>query len=85
MKAKFIKEENLSSKIEILADIEHQGWSNWMKYLFSQSTENKDGSVTIPKDKVERWKRQIDTKYKDLSDKEKESDRKEVRKFLKVL
>lgn len=74
-----------SLDIEVLADVEHKGWSRWMKYLFSVSKKNKDGSITIPKDKVKRWERQIKTDYKDLSDKEKESDRKEVRKFIKVI
>ncbi len=71
--------------IESLADVEHEGWSRWMKHLFTVSKKNKDGSVTIPKDKVERWERQIKTDYEDLSNKEKESDRKEVRKFVKIL
>ena len=56
-----------------------------MKYLFSVSKKNEDGSITIPKDKVKRWERQLKTDYEDLSNKEKESDRKEVRKFMKVI
>lgn len=79
--------ENLNSKevIEELSDLEHASWARWMEYLFSISKENEDGSVTIPKDKVKRWKRQSETDYDDLSNKEKESDRKEVRKFMKVI
>jgi len=65
--------------LEQLANLEHDSWSHWMKYLFSISKENEDGSVTIPKDKVSRWKKQMKTKYEDLSEKEKESDRKEAR------
>jgi hypothetical protein len=53
--------------------------------FFKVSKENKDGTVTILKDKVNRWKRQSKTDYKDLSNKEKESDRKEVRKFIKIV
>ena len=70
---------------EQLAAQEHDSWSRWMKYLFSKSKENEDGSVTIPKDSVDRWKRQVATEYEKLSEKEKESDRAEVAKFLKIV
>ena len=39
---------------------------------------NQDGSLTIPKAFVDRWSRQINTNYIDLSSKEKDSDRKEA-------
>jgi hypothetical protein len=70
--------------IEALADYAHSAWSGWMRYLFQQGTLNKDGSFTIPKDKVQRWSRQMSTRYKDLPDKEKESDRKEAREILEA-
>ncbi len=73
------------SMLEKLAGIEHEGWARWQKYLHSVCTEGPDGTLIIPKDKVERWERQINTKYEDLSDKEKESDRKEVRKILPLV
>lgn len=71
--------------LEKLADLEHKRWSRWQKYLHSQCKKNDDGSLTIPKEKVERWKGQIKTDYKDLSEKEKESDRKEAKKTLQIL
>jgi len=82
---KLVRESLNKETIEELSHVEHASWSKWMKYLFSVSKENEDGSVTIPKDKVNRWKKQMKTDYKDLTNKEKESDRKEVRKFIKVL
>ena len=82
---KIVKESLNKETIEELADLEHDSWARWMKYLFSVSKKNEDGSVTIPKDKVERCERQMNTDYNDLSNKEKESDRKEVRKFIKVV
>ncbi len=86
MRAKFVNEKfEPKEVIEDLADLEHDSWVRWMEHLFSVSEENEDGSMTIPKDKVERWKRQLETDYEDLSNKEKESDRKEVRKFIKVI
>ncbi len=66
---------------EILAEIQHEIWSHWMKYMFSICVENSDGgSVIIPKEKVLRWKRQLNTQYKDLSPDEKLSDVLVVRK-----
>ena len=71
--------------MEDLADQEHDSWARWMEHLFKKSKKNPDGTVTIPKSKVDRWERQMKTDYEDLSNKEKESDRKEVRKFVKIM
>lgn len=71
--------------IEKLADVQHAIWSHWMKYLFSVCVENEDGSVTIPCDKVSRWKRQMETEYKDLSELEKASDRNQAVKIINQL
>lgn len=69
---------------EIVADVQHQIWSHWTIYQFSICTRNEDGSITIPKEKVERWERQALTAYPDLSEKEKESDRKQADKIIAV-
>jgi len=71
--------------IEKLADNEHNRWSNWQKYVHSKCIKNEDGSLTIPKQYVEHWEHEINTKYKDLPENIKESDRKEVRQVLKIL
>ena len=68
--------------IEILSDLEHKRWSKWQKYVHSICVKNKDGSLTIPKIYVDRWERQFNTDYLDLTEKEKESDRKEAHFFL---
>ena len=68
-----------------LAEVQHEIWSHWMEYLFDVSTTNEDGSVTIPSDKARRWKRQISTKYSDLSPMEQESDIEQARKILNVI
>lgn len=67
---------------ERLADLCHRQWSGWMEYLFSKCVTNDDGTVTIPKWAVDRWKRQLSTDYKDLTLIEQDSDRKEADKFL---
>ncbi|HDR3523998.1 TPA: hypothetical protein QCN93_004711 [Bacillus pacificus] len=70
---------------EDLSNLAHEQWSGWMEYLFSKSVKNEDGTVIIPKWAVDRWERQVNTSYKDLSEEEKDSDRKEADKFLKVI
>ncbi len=70
---------------EKIADIQHNIWIHWMKYLFSVGQINNDGSYTIPSDKVERWKRQMNTDFSKLSECEKESDREMAEKILSQL
>ena len=70
---------------EEMADLCHQQWSGWMEYLFDICYDFELGLLIIPEYYVKRWKRQIDTKYKNLSEEEKEFDRIEARKFIKLL
>lgn len=79
---------------EQLAALAHEQWSGWMRYLFSRcSTAHETGgpgfSISgvgyhIPSEWAARWKRQIDTPYADLSDAEKDSDRKEADRVLAI-
>ena len=70
--------------LEELADLQHEIWSHWMKYLFSKS-DTDSGCETIEEDDARRWKRQMNTPYSKLSEKEKESDRDQARKIIKLL
>lgn len=70
---------------EELADLCHRQWSDWMKYLFDKGTFNDDGTWTMPAELVERWLRQMNTPYSELSTEEMDSDRKEASKFLEVI
>lgn len=70
---------------EKIANLQHDIWAHWMKYLFSVSYRIADGSVWVPAKKVARWKRQIETPYEKLSEKEKDSDREQADKILGVL
>lgn len=70
--------------IEELSSVEHERWSGWMVYQFSKGTLNDDGTWTMPRWAVERWMRQAETPYSELSEEEKESDRKEAVKSLSV-
>lgn len=71
--------------IERLADKEHASWARWMAYLFVRSKHQEDGSVLIPAELVEHWKRQVETPYEQLSEREKQSDRDEVAYILPII
>jgi hypothetical protein len=62
-----------------------QAWSGWMKYMFSKGTFNPDGSWTMPMEYVERWMRQSETLYDNLSEREKESDLAEADKMIEII
>jgi hypothetical protein len=61
--------------MEILAAIEHERWSGWMRWMFDNWTD----------ENIARWKTQMVTPYCDLPEYSKESDRKEVRKTLEAI
>lgn len=84
---------------EALARYAHdEAWSGWMKYQFSKMhpeiiehdlgtcgwSENGDNWV-MPKEYVERWTRQMNTKFDDLPEAEKASDYKEADRILEIL
>ena len=86
--------------IEKLADIEHQRWSEWQSYLHSKCLKHtinsynsakrryeeiETGAMVIPKVLFENWARQINTPYKDLSEKEKDSDREQVDRYFPII
>lgn len=70
---------------EELSAIEHERWAHWQAYMHSKCQKQPDGSLIIPADLVRTWERQIATVYTDLSDKEKQSDREQVDKYLPFL
>jgi len=74
----------LVSTRELLSDYAHEAWCGWMKYMFSKAEINEDGTWTMPKWAVERWQRQMNTKYNDLPEEEKKSDREEADKMLSI-
>ena len=78
-------EDALLEKLAALAHDEQ--WSGWMEYLFSKCTKNPLGlgTLLIPEDSVERWKRQMNTPYSELPEEERESDRVEARKVIELI
>jgi hypothetical protein len=71
---------------EKLADIEHQRWADWQKYCHSKMTPSADEGIWLIGEKfLKRWDKQINTKYKDLTEKEKDSDRDQVMRYWKLI
>ena len=70
---------------EKLAALQHEIWSHWMKYLFSQCNEVGDGCMEIPSKTVDRWLLQMDTPYAKLSERERKSDRDQADKVLTLI
>ena len=61
--------------LEKLAALEHDQWAHWTAYMLNNLTD----------ENINRWKRQIKTPYKELSEDEKEKDRVWARKVLGIM
>jgi hypothetical protein len=88
-----VKKKRVSTREE-LAAYAHEAWSGWMEYMFAQCqpippTMESGNSywlhIKMPKALYERWTRQMATKYSDLPESEKESDRAEANKMLAII
>ena len=75
----------LGTTREELAALAHEQWSGWMKHLFSKCITNEYEGMIIPKWAVDRWIRQMNTNYNGLSEEEKDSDRFEADRVIKLL
>lgn len=73
---------NSPALLEELAALEHERWSHWQRYMHSQCEATDDGGLLIPPELVEQWTTQLSTPYSTLTDREKESDREQVRRYL---
>lgn len=78
-------EQALGQILEQLASVEHERWAHWQRYVHEKGQRQADGSLVIPADLVRQWDGQIATPYAALSEKEKESDREQVRKYLPLV
>ncbi|GAA1146812.1 hypothetical protein GCM10009630_51560 [Kribbella jejuensis] len=71
--------------VERLAAIEHDRWAHWQRYLHDHCERTGDGSLVIPAELAARWEIQIETRYPELSEQEKESDREQVYRYLPTI
>ena len=69
---------------EEIAAVQHTIWSHWMKYLFSVS-DTDSGCETIPVDEANRWKRQVNIPYSELTEKKKKFSRDQADKVIMAL
>jgi hypothetical protein len=69
---------------EALAELAHEQWSGWMRYFFRKCSINDDGDVTVSAGYVTALWKQIETPYALLSEAEKDMDRDEANRMMKV-
>ena len=65
----------MDTLLEQLADLEHRQWSKWCGYMLENMTP----------ENIERWKRQMNTPYSQLSEQEKNSDREWAQRVLSLI
>lgn len=82
-KSAFSRESGMDVR-ESLAEYAHEAWAGWMRHLFSKSTRNDDGTLTIPAWAADRWQRQMTTRYADLPAAAQDSDRAEADRILGI-
>lgn len=71
---------------ELFAEREHIRWAKWQNYLHTFLVWNENAqSYTLPQEKKEHWESQIRTPYSQLSEKEKDSDREQVKPYLNYI
>ena len=78
-------DDGKSELLEQLAAIEHERWAHWQRYMHEKGNRQHDGSLTLPADLVIKWDRLINTPYEQLTEKERESDREQVRRYLPLI
>ena len=71
--------------VDRLAAIERERWAHWQQYLHGQCQRTDNGSLVIPVELAKRWSAQIETPYAQLSEAERESDREQVRRYLRLI
>lgn len=68
---------------EKLAAIEHERWADWQAWVHKIINEGVEG--TTLEQFIERWERQINTPYADLSQAEKDSDLVQVDRYWPIV
>ncbi len=79
---------NMSMDIELMADMVHEVWADWMKYMFEQGYVNRfapNEQWVMPTEFYKRWTRQTNTPYNELTEKEKGSDREIALRYLQLI
>ena len=85
-----LEQEIIKEFVEKGANIEHERWARWQKYMFSKAqivlgNDDEENAIQIPIEYWKHWQKEIDTPYSDLNEETKESDRKETRNYIPLL
>lgn len=82
------KPTTLEQLREKLAEIEHERWADWQRWMHTKFVEHSDGKgkfVCLPTEIFSAWQRQLETDYADLSDREKASDMEQVDRYWPLI
>jgi len=71
---------------ETVAQLCHAQWAGWMEWMFEKVSLvlKEPPDPEYPETWIARWQRQMKTPYSYLSEQEKESDRREADKFIRL-
>jgi len=67
--------DSTDNVLERLAALEHEQWAHWTRHMLDN----------LYPENIERWKRQVETPYEELTEKEKDSDREWASKILSIV
>lgn len=76
---------NRPEVLDRLAEIEHERWAHWQRFVHDSCHGQEDGSLIIPAELAQRWERQIATPYSQLTEAERDSDIEQVKRYLPVV
>ena len=62
----------------------HGVWAKWLNYMFNKGVFKEDGSWVLPREYVDRWTTQMNKKYEELNDIEKEGNRRIADQYIAV-
>ena len=77
--------ETRAALVDQLAAIEHERWAHWQRYMHGKALRQDDGTLVISAELVERWEKQIETPYANLSADEQKSDKEQVERYLPII
>ena len=63
----------------------HAIWAHWMRYLLARCDPALDDDMLIPSYFVERWQRQMNMDYEQMSERDKMSDRQQADRIIAVI
>jgi len=70
--------------LERIAELCHKQWSDWMKYFLNKCHYDSNGDIVVHREYISNLELQINADYKELSEIDKEKDRREANKFLSI-